>query len=186
MTWRRRCFSPIASLSSATARRASRPTSRSIVPIRGIGAIQTGGTAPGHSGATRIGRDMVSAKGGSIREEHSMDATPTIFDTASLLAAEFAAARGRARSRRELSVREFRTAVRGGIAGADRADGTGRPRRRRARCGPHRQHFRQSRCIDRAGAVDALHPAPVDGAKHPLAGAALSASSPAKPSKAWR
>jgi len=34
---------------------------------------------------------MVSAKGRSIREELSMDATPTIFDTANLLAAEFAA-----------------------------------------------------------------------------------------------
>ena len=34
---------------------------------------------------------MVSAKGGSLREELSMDATPTIFDTAHVLAAGFAA-----------------------------------------------------------------------------------------------
>ena len=34
---------------------------------------------------------MVSAKGGSLRDELSMDATPTIFDTAHVLAAGFAA-----------------------------------------------------------------------------------------------
>jgi len=34
---------------------------------------------------------MVSAKGGSLRDELSMDATPTMFDTAHVLAAGFAA-----------------------------------------------------------------------------------------------
>ena len=39
MTSRKRCSSPTASSCSATGRRASRPTSRSIVPIRGTAAI---------------------------------------------------------------------------------------------------------------------------------------------------
>src|SRR5258708_1981084 len=55
------------------------------------GRSQIGGTAPEHSGAARIGRNMVSAPGNSIRKEVFTDATPAIFDCAKLLASEFAA-----------------------------------------------------------------------------------------------
>ena len=132
---RRRCFSPTASSCSATVPRASRPTSRSIVPIPGTAAIpQLAELRREHSGAARIGRDMVSAQGNSIRKE-----LPRGRSSGHLRLRKAACVRIRARAAqhdREASFpfENFDRAVRGGITGADGADGARRLGRRRARC----------------------------------------------------
>ena len=77
----------------------------------------------------------------------------------------------RARPRCQLSVREFRATVRCRPAVADRAGGTRRPRRRRAGASQGPRHHRQGRSVDRAGAGDALHPAPSSSRAAPLAAA---------------
>ena len=62
--------------------------------------------------------------------------------------------------------------------------GGGRRGRRDSRA--HPRHHRQGRSVDRAGAVDALHPASGDGAEHDAGRAGCRASWRGRRSKAWR
>ena len=61
------------------------------------------------------------------------------------------------------------TCRRPGLLGPDRPGRAGRRRRRRCGSGAHSRRHRQGRSLDRARPVDALHPAPRDGAQLALA-----------------
>ena len=187
MTSRRRCSWPTASSCSATGPRASRPTSRSIVPIPGTAAIpgwrSCAATFWDYSDWTRHGE---RERQFSSRGRPRMDATPAFDGCAKLLAAEFAARAAQHDREASFPFENFDQLSEAGLLALTVPAALGGRGAGALDAVQGHRHFRQGRSVDRAGAVDALHPASGDGAQHALAGPARRASWRGKRLTAWR
>ena len=132
-----------------------------------------GGAAPEYPGITRIGCDMVSAQGISIRQDVAEDATPAFYDCAKLLASEFAARAAQHDRDASFPFENFDQLSEAGLLALTVPAALGGRGAGALDAAAGHRYLRQGRSIDRAGAVDALHPASGDGAEHALAGPAL-------------
>ena len=174
MMWRRRCFWPIASscFSDRPARiKADIAVDRPYPRHRGDPELAE--LRRQHSGPARIGRDMVSAQ----RQFDTQGARAGCNARSRSIAPgcwrrEFAARAAQHDRDASFPFENFKELSEAGLLaltvpaalgghGAGALDAARDPR-----------HLRQGRSIDRAGAVDALHPASGDGEKHALAGPA--------------
>ena len=134
-----------------------------------------------------IGRHMVTCPGQFATRRSRRQSEPDHVRARRAAGRRVCCAGGRARPRRQFSVRESsRDLSKAGLLALTVPAALGGGRRGRARCRAHHRHHRQGRSVDRAGAVDALHPASGDGAKHALAGPSCRASLRGRRSKASR